>query len=82
MSFNERDFVEHIKLPGVIWQVFEKTQIDTVTLNLWYEPEGYKPPSGLILLFEVLKSGEIIDQLELQQPNEMLVLAIARERKG
>jgi hypothetical protein len=82
VKFNERDFVEHIKLPGVIWQIFEKTQIDTVTLNLWYAPEGYEPPSGLKFLFEVLKSGEVTDQLELCPTNEMLVLAITRDRTG
>lgn len=82
MTFSEGDYVEVEGLPGVIWQIFEVTQIETVTLNLWYEPDGWEPPPGKRFLFEVLKSGDLVDQNELLSPNAMEVLAITRARQG
>ena len=81
-GYREGDYVEVAGLPGLIWQVFEVTQIKTVTLNLWYEPPGWEPPSGNRFLFEVLKSGDLVDQSELQEPNAMEVLAVTRAREG
>lgn len=82
MIVEEGDYVEVEGLPGVIWRVFEKTQIETYTLNLWYEPDGWEPPPGKRFLFEVLKSGDFVDHKELRPPNAMEVLAIIRAQEG
>jgi len=66
-TWKEGDYVEHVDLPDLIWQVFEVTQIKTVTLNLYYEPEGYEPPLNFKFLFEILKSGELIEPQYLRK---------------
>ena len=80
MIYVEGDLVEVKLLPGLIWQVFEKTQINTVTLNLWYEPAGWELPPGQYSLFEDVKAGEVMDQVELGPPNEMMVLAVTAKK--
>ena len=82
MTFREEDYVEVRELPGLIWQVFEKSQVNTYTLNLWYEPEGWIPPAGKRFLYEVLKSGDLVDEIELIEPNPMEVLAVEASRTG
>ena len=81
-TWKEGDYVEHVDLPDLIWQVFEVTQIATVTLNLWHKPESYEPPRNFKLLFEVLKSGELVEPQYLRAPNAMEFIAIAASRKG
>lgn len=81
-GYREGDYVEVDGIPSVIWEIFEVTQINTVTLNLWYEPPNYEPPPGKRFLFEVLKSGDLVDQDALREPNAMEVLAITHAREG
>lgn len=80
MIYIEGDLVEVKLLPGLIWQVFEKTQTDTVTLNLWHGPAGWEIPPEQKLLFEDVKAGELLGQNELGPPNEMMVLAVTAKK--
>jgi len=82
MIFREDDLVVVKALPGLLWRVFELTQINTVTLRLWYQPAGYEPPSDQVLLFKVLKSGELADQDDLCSPDQTLLDANAKAALG
>jgi len=57
--FTEDDLVAHRDFPGVVWKVFEVTQIGTVTLLLHSQPEDFVPTNRFD--FEVVKSGELVD---------------------
>jgi hypothetical protein len=82
MQWEEGAYVEHKNLPDVIWEVFEVTQIGTVTLELWHEPQDYEAPEHFTFLFEVLKSGELVEPHYLRAPNAMEVIAISAAKEG